>query len=157
MLTKEGFHQNFRIISLGCKMGILPFKVDVENGKLDLLNSKWKKGNCWAYFSVFVLHTAYIALRLPYLIIARDSIPLMSLLWHCTLVMAFPNVVFWQYTAVFRWPGIMVTCFAVVYPYCLGVSAVAVLILYCVEKDDMKMLIYAGLPETIKYPWWFGL
>ena len=34
MLTKEDFRLNFRIISISCKLGIVPLKVDIETGKL---------------------------------------------------------------------------------------------------------------------------
>ena len=82
MLTRKGFHQNFRIISFGCKVGILPLEVDVEKGKLGLLNSKWKKGICWVYFGSYVLHAAYIALRFPYVLATMENIPLIPLAWH---------------------------------------------------------------------------
>ena len=111
MLTKADFHQNYRIIDLSCKMGVIPLKVNGQNWDLEVLDSKWKRWMCKAHYGVYALHTAYIALRLPYLLLKGVHIPLVSLLIHFTVLVGMTSICFWHLTAFFRWPGITVTCF----------------------------------------------
>ena len=115
MLTKEDFHQNFRFISISCKLAAYPLQVDLTNGKLQLAQSKLRVIASWFSFSWYTLHVAYIVLRLPYLLLTGVQLPLLSILWHFTLVAATPIAIFWHYTAFFRFPGITVTCFNTIF------------------------------------------
>ena len=109
MITTGDFRCNLKFIALGSKLCILPLQVDVENGRLGLLDSKWKKGGSWAYLAMFVIYMTYLALRLPYLILTGKPIPLPSLIWHLTVFLGLPNMGFWYYKIYFRCPGITVT------------------------------------------------
>ena len=111
MLTKEDFRLNFRIISISSKLGIIPLQMDMENAKLRIPDSKLKKVLSWAYLSVFTLHATWIILRMSYLLLTGASLSLMSLLWHIMHLLAFPNMAFWHYTALFSQPDVTVTCF----------------------------------------------
>ena len=111
MLLKRDFHYNFCILSLGCKLAALPLDVDVTKGELKLARGFWKGVICRFTYALYALHVAYIVLRLLYLLHSGAHIPLLSLLWHLTLCIATPSLVFWHYTAFFRWPDISVTCF----------------------------------------------
>ena len=111
MITKEDFSQSFRFISLGCKLGVLPLTVNLQNGELQGLQSRWKQAFCIARYILFTIHTTFIVLKLPYMMLAGVDVPLVSLLWHAIYAVALPPVVFWHYTAFFPWPGITVACF----------------------------------------------
>ena len=111
MITKEDFHYNFRHISLGCKLGVLPLTVSLEKGELRLLHSGKKRALCMARFMLFTFHAIFIVLRLPYLQLQGISVSLLSLMLHLTYLLAIPAVVFWHMTAFFVWPGITVECF----------------------------------------------
>ena len=45
---------------------------------------------------------------------------------------------------------------AVAYPYCILGSIGLVLTMYCYEQD-MTVLIYSSLPESVKSPFWFAI
>lgn len=112
MLTKEDFYQNLRFINVGCKLGILPFKVNLQKGELQLLpEGRFRKVACQIRLTFFALHTAYIVLRLPYLLLAGVNISVLFLLWHLTLLLGMACITFWHFTAFFRWSGLTVTCF----------------------------------------------
>ena len=111
MLTKADFHQNFRIIDLSCKIGAISLRVNPRISDLELLDNKWKREICAAYYAVYVLHTAYIAFRLPYFFLKGVHVPLVSLLIHFTMLVGMTSICFWHFTAFFCGPGITVTCF----------------------------------------------
>lgn len=110
MLTKGDLQRNLRFLSLGCKLGILPFKVDHAKGELKLLKSNEEKAICWFMFFWYILHALYIVLRLSFLLLIGAQISLTSRLWHFTVSVGAPTVIFCN-SANFRWPGITVTCF----------------------------------------------
>ena len=113
MLTKKDFHHNFRLISLGCKLAVLPFEVDLQRGELQPpQQNKRKRAACSLFvFSLYTLHTTYVVLRLPYLFLKGMDIPPLSFLWHFTLILGLLANLFWNFMAFIRWPGITVTCF----------------------------------------------
>ena len=111
MLTKADFHPNLCFIFLGCQRAAFPLEADLKTGKLRLAKSNLRKKLCWVSFAFYALHVAYTTLRLPYLLLMGEHIPLRSLLWHVTTVVTTPLITFCIYTAFFCWPGITVTCF----------------------------------------------
>ena len=111
MLTKKDFQQNLRVIAFECKLASFPLHVDLFTGRLQLAQGKLIEKVCWLTFAWYTLHVVYIALRLPYLLLIGVKVPLLSILWHFTVLLSTCIVVFWHYTAFFRWPGITVTCF----------------------------------------------
>ena len=111
MLTKEDFQHNLRIINVCCKLGIIPLDLDVENGRLQPLESLPRRVACNVYFALFVAHVAYIVLRFPYLLLKGAQLPLLTLLVHFTVGSGEVAVLFWQFTAFFRYPGVTATCF----------------------------------------------
>ena len=84
--------------------------MDLQNGRLQLAPSKLMEKFCWISFAWFTFHVAYVTLRLPYLLLTGVEIPLLSLLWHSTILVVTPITVFWHNTAYFQWPGITATC-----------------------------------------------
>ena len=111
MLTKEDIRLTFRIIALSCRFGILPLNVNTHSWELKFPDSKWKRVLSMAYYAVHALHTAYVVLRLPYLLLRGIRLSLVSLLVHFTMLAGMTSVSFWHLTAFFRWPSITVTCF----------------------------------------------
>ena len=86
MLTTQDFQQNLRFISVGSYLAAYPIAVDLENGKLKQVKSKPMSRVCWTTYGCYTVHVAYIVLRLPYLLLTGVQIPLLSLLWHFTLL-----------------------------------------------------------------------
>ena len=111
MLTKADFRQNFRFISLGCRLGILPMQVNLQNGELELLISKWKQAFCTIHYALLTINTIYVVLRLPYLLVTSTQTPFVSLFLHFTTLFGMLATTFWHFTAFYQWPGITVACF----------------------------------------------
>ena len=111
MLTKEDFHHNLQIINICCKLKIFPLELNQENQQLQLLNRTWKRAACYLYFALFAIHTAYAAIRLPYLLITAVQLPLLSILVHFTMICAMITILCWHYLAFFRYPSITASCF----------------------------------------------
>ena len=111
MLTKQDFDHNLRILNGGCKVGIIPLHWNCEKKELELLESKWKRAICCIYFALFIIHTAFLMSRLPYLLLSGIHPSLVSLVVHFTLICATMAVVFWHFVAFFRFPGITATCY----------------------------------------------
>lgn len=111
MLTKEDFYHNLRILNLACKIGIFPLELDSRNGQMQLLQRKRKMAACYGYLALFTIHTTYIVVRLPYLILGGAQLPILSLLVHFTMLCGFMAILFWHFTAFFRYTGISATCF----------------------------------------------
>ena len=111
MLTKADFHQNLRIISLTCKLGVLPLEVNKRTGELELLANKRRQAVCIASFVLYTIHATYNALRLPYLFFKGIPITHLSLLTHVTTILGMAMMWSLHYGALFRCPGITVACF----------------------------------------------
>ena len=111
MLTKADFRLNLRIISVACKMGIFPFNVDLQTGELELQKSKRKRLICMSLFALYVIHSAYVMLRLPYLLLKGAEMSLLSLLIHSTTIVGMTVIGFSHFTAFVRWPETTVMCF----------------------------------------------
>ena len=111
MLTKDDFHQNLQIINTSCKLGIIPFELNNQNGQLQPLESRLKRAACSIYFAMYTLHASYVALRLPYLLITGAPLPLLSLVVHITVMLGMMTAAFSAFKAFFCYPDITISCF----------------------------------------------
>ena len=111
MLTRADFHQNWHIISIGCKMGIFPVEVNFQRGELQLLRSKRKQAVTNVLITLYAFHALYVTLRLPYLLLKGNPMTFLSLLIHVTMIAGMVVIGFSHYTAFFQWPDVTVTCF----------------------------------------------
>ena len=112
MLTKNDFHHNLRIINIGCKLGIFPLEWDAQSEQLQLPKSRLRMIHCYAYFSVYTLHTGFIAARLLCPLFQGVQLPLLSLIVHFTVMCGMLAIVFWHFISFFRYPAITATLFS---------------------------------------------
>ena len=111
MLTKEDFRQNLQIISVACKLRIFPLELNPHTQRMQLLENKRARVVSYIYFALYTIHTAYIVLRLPYLLLTGKELSILSLVVHFTMICGMMAIAFWQFTSFFRFPGITATCF----------------------------------------------
>ena len=111
MLTRTTFGTNFRIISIACQLGILPFRVDEVGLTLNLSSSKIHKCLSRCLYLLFYAQALYVDLRFIWVVKSELKLPPYVLMWHGTIALGLSIVLSWYYIAYIRLPHLFAETF----------------------------------------------
>ena len=103
MLNKRERYQVLKSLSVYCKVGPLPFEVDLATWELKE-SSTGKKWLCFVSNICFVLHVMYKCGSLAYAYLFVSDVQLYQLIIHLIAAMSSVMVAFWYHVMCWRSP-----------------------------------------------------
>ena len=116
MLTRDQFSRGFELIDTLSKWNILPIEIITQTGEILLQRSLRRRVTSYVLYSITVLHTIYMWVRLIQSIIEEDKLILHHFLLHLLVASAFAMVMAWYAAYFIIWPEITVNVFNSLFP-----------------------------------------
>ena len=116
MLTWDQFGRGFNLIEKLSDWNILPVEIIIQTGEILLQRSLRRRVISYVLYSITVLHTIYMWVRLAQSIIEDKKLILHHFLLHLLVASAFAMVMAWYAAYFLIWPEITVNVFNSLFP-----------------------------------------